>query len=402
MIVTRVTPDGHGAPARRADRRGADDDPARRHRRLDDDAHAGPRLRAGRRLLLHRGSARRRAGDRRALLRQRPGVGQRVQRRHRRDRRARAGARRRASARRRRAAAGAAATRSTPCSRGSRRSRRTTRSPPDVLAARPRPRARRPGPVRLDRRRARRRRVRRAPARCCSPARTSAGTTPSTRSSGRCCSTARSRPPGCGLFVSGRASVEMVQKAWAAGFGTLVAVSAPTALAVHAARRAGLTLVGFVRDDGFNVYSPRSLDAMRTETGLGVLHLFCKPPATVDREAVGAVAEGGRGRRRPGRHGGDARPQVRRRGDGAAPRLERAARAAARRAGGRPRRRRQLRQHHRGQRVRQGHARAHAPRAAVPDAAAGGQAGVLLLPDDEAARGPRQLVRHAVRASATR
>ena len=31
-----------------------------------------------------------------------------------------------------------------------------------------------------------------------------------------------------------------------------------------------------------------------------------------------------------------------------------------------------------------------------------GQAGVLLLPDDEAARGPRQLVRHAVRASATR
>ena len=61
---------------------------------------------------------------------------------------------------------------------------------------------------------------------------------------------------GRGLFVSGRASVEMVQKAWAAGFGTLVAVSAPTALAVHAARRAGLALVGFVRPDGFNVYSP--------------------------------------------------------------------------------------------------------------------------------------------------
>ena len=60
---------------------------------------------------------------------------------------------------------------------------------------------------------------------------------------------------GRGLFVSGRASVEMVQKAWAAGFGTVVAVSAPTALAVHAARRAGLTLVGFVRGDGFNVYA---------------------------------------------------------------------------------------------------------------------------------------------------
>ncbi len=49
---------------------------------------------------------------------------------------------------------------------------------------------------------------------------------------------------GLGLFVSGRASVEMVQKAWAAGFGTVVAVSAPTALAVDAARRAGLCLVG--------------------------------------------------------------------------------------------------------------------------------------------------------------
>jgi FdhD protein len=60
---------------------------------------------------------------------------------------------------------------------------------------------------------------------------------------------------GHGLFVSGRASVEMVQKAWAAGFGSLVAVSAPTALAVHAARRAGLTLVGFVRGDSFNQYA---------------------------------------------------------------------------------------------------------------------------------------------------
>jgi FdhD protein len=62
-----------------------------------------------------------------------------------------------------------------------------------------------------------------------------------------------------GLFVSGRASVEMVQKAWAAGFGTLVAVSAPTALAVEAARRARIVLAGFVRNGQFNVYAPERL-----------------------------------------------------------------------------------------------------------------------------------------------
>jgi FdhD protein len=61
---------------------------------------------------------------------------------------------------------------------------------------------------------------------------------------------------GRGLFISGRASVEMVHKAWAAGFGTLVAVSAPTALAVETARRAGLWLVGFVRGREMNIYAP--------------------------------------------------------------------------------------------------------------------------------------------------
>lgn len=61
---------------------------------------------------------------------------------------------------------------------------------------------------------------------------------------------------GFGLFVSGRASIEMVQKAWAAGFSAVVSMSAPTVLAVDAARRANLSLAGFVRDDGFNVYAP--------------------------------------------------------------------------------------------------------------------------------------------------
>lgn len=64
---------------------------------------------------------------------------------------------------------------------------------------------------------------------------------------------------GLGLFVSGRASFELVQKAWAAGFGTLVAVSGPTALAVQTARRAGLTLAGFVRGQRLNVYAPERI-----------------------------------------------------------------------------------------------------------------------------------------------
>jgi len=64
---------------------------------------------------------------------------------------------------------------------------------------------------------------------------------------------------GLGLFVSGRASFELVQKAWAGGFSTLVAVSAPTALAVQTARRAGLTLAGVVRNGRVNIYAPERL-----------------------------------------------------------------------------------------------------------------------------------------------
>jgi FdhD protein len=56
------------------------------------------------------------------------------------------------------------------------------------------------------------------------------------------------------LYVSGRASFEIVQKAWAAGFAAVVAVSAPSALAVRTAQVAGLQLAGFVRDGGLNLY----------------------------------------------------------------------------------------------------------------------------------------------------
>ena len=59
---------------------------------------------------------------------------------------------------------------------------------------------------------------------------------------------------GLGLYVSGRASFEMVQKAWAGGFGTIVSVSAPSALAVETAHAGGLQLAGFIRDSEINVY----------------------------------------------------------------------------------------------------------------------------------------------------
>lgn len=57
------------------------------------------------------------------------------------------------------------------------------------------------------------------------------------------------------VLVSGRASYELLQKALRAGASVFCAVSAPSSLAVDVAKRYGMTLVGFLRDETFNVYA---------------------------------------------------------------------------------------------------------------------------------------------------
>ena len=109
-----------------------------------------------------------------------------------------------------------------------------------------------------------------------------------------------------GLYVSGRAGFEIVQKAWAAGFSAVVSVSAPSALAVEAARRAGHH-AGRVRA-GRRRPSPTSTaprcrpaegrryprgmpEPLAPTVGLGVLHLFCKVGPLADGEAVAAAVK---------------------------------------------------------------------------------------------------------------
>ena len=65
---------------------------------------------------------------------------------------------------------------------------------------------------------------------------------------------------GGALIITSRASFEMVQKAAALGYGVLAAVSAPTAAAVRLAETLNLTLIGFLRKNGYAIYTTPGLE----------------------------------------------------------------------------------------------------------------------------------------------
>jgi FdhD protein len=71
------------------------------------------------------------------------------------------------------------------------------------------------------------------------------------------------------LMVSGRVSFEIIQKAAVAGIPIVCAVSAPSDLAIETAERLGVTLIGFLRGEGFNVYAHDGRVDLRDLSGLG-------------------------------------------------------------------------------------------------------------------------------------
>ena len=83
------------------------------------------------------------------------------------------------------------------------------------------------------------------------------------------------------VLMTSRVSVELVQKAAVMGAPVLVAVSAPTALAIRTAEAAGMTLVGVARDDGFEVFTHAGRIAMEAahapQAGLDGAREECGP-----------------------------------------------------------------------------------------------------------------------------
>ncbi|MHC5821117.1 MAG: formate dehydrogenase accessory sulfurtransferase FdhD, partial [Nostoc sp.] len=59
----------------------------------------------------------------------------------------------------------------------------------------------------------------------------------------------------CIILVSGRSSFEILQKSTTAGVPIVCSVSAPSSLAVSVAKEFGITLIGFLRGERFNIYT---------------------------------------------------------------------------------------------------------------------------------------------------
>ena len=76
------------------------------------------------------------------------------------------------------------------------------------------------------------------------------------------------------MLLTSRVSVEMVQKTAAIGAPVIVAVSAPTALAIRTAEAAGITLVAIARADGFEIFThPDRVAALRNTGAAEATHV---------------------------------------------------------------------------------------------------------------------------------